>query len=66
MHDDTDEIAGSDLRSYSGYIQLTHDAAATNRATMQITNRAGSQHYAWGYIRSYTGRMQIISGTYDE
>jgi len=66
QHDDTSEIAGADLRSYDGYIQLTHDAAASNRATMQITNRAGSQHYAWGYLRSYTGRMQIISGTYDE
>tara|TARA_R110002020_G_scaffold167808_3_gene356333 strand:+ start:623 stop:2104 length:1482 start_codon:yes stop_codon:yes gene_type:complete len=66
-HDDDDEVAGSDLRSFSGYIQLTHDAAASNRATMQITNRAGSgEVLMWGYLRSYTGRMQIISGTYDE
>ena len=63
---DTSYVTGATLRSFDEYIELTHDASATNRATMKLTNRSGSIHYMWGYLRSYTGRMQIISGTYDE
>ena len=65
--EDTTYVSGAELRSFSEYFGLTHDAAASNRATMKITNLStdtGKVH--WGYLRSYTARMQIISGTYDE